>query len=134
VIFVFSFGGSMTYHNGATGLDSKPIAHGLLVLSIASGLGLNSPPMRTLAFLNLREWYFRAAVFIGDTIHLHTKVLEKEVRARGRRGVITWQRQILNQAGKIVQEGISRTLVEGRVGAKDGDVEETEIEDQNASS
>jgi acyl dehydratase len=45
----------------------QPIAHGLLILSIASGLGLYAPPMRTLAFLELREWHMREPVFIGDT-------------------------------------------------------------------
>jgi acyl dehydratase len=67
-----------------------------------------------LAFLNLREWHFREPVYLGDTIKTRIKVLEKEDRARGRRGIITWQRQILNQAGKVVQEGVSLTLVEGR--------------------
>src|SRR5881275_87786 len=56
----------------------KPIAHGLLVLSIASGLGLNSPPMRTQAFLSIRDWQFKGPVFIGDTIRVHARVLEKE--------------------------------------------------------
>src|SRR5207249_7670140 len=51
----------------------RPIAHGLLVLGIGSGLGTMAPPMRTLAFLALREWHFRAAVFIGDTIRIRTK-------------------------------------------------------------
>ncbi len=92
----------------------RPIAHGLLILSICSGLGLFSPPMRTLAFLQLREWYFRGPVYIGDTIRLRSKVLEKEVRARGRRGVITWQRRTINQEGKVVQEGVTQTMVEGR--------------------
>jgi len=92
----------------------KPIAHGLLTFSIASGLGLHSPPMRTLAILNIREWHFLGPIFIGDTIRMRTKVLEKAARARGRRGVITWQRQIINQAGKVVQEGVTLTLVEGR--------------------
>ncbi len=92
----------------------QPIAHGLLILSIGSGLGLMFPPMRTLAFAALREWHFREPVFIGDTIRVHVKVLEKEERARGRRGLITWQRRILNQEGKVVQEGITQTLVEGR--------------------
>ncbi len=92
----------------------QPIAHGLLVFAIASGLGLYSPPMRTLAFLTIREWHFRGPIFIGDTIRVRTKVLEKEARARGRRGVLTWQRQLVNQAGKVVQEGIILTLVEGR--------------------
>jgi acyl dehydratase len=55
-------------------------------------------------------------VFIGDTIRIRVKVIGKEERARGRRGVVTWQRQIVNQDGKIVQEGVSVTLVEGRGG------------------
>ncbi len=92
----------------------RPIAHGLLVLSIASGLGLYCPPMRTLAFLHIKEWHFREPVFIGDTIRVRVKVLEKEERARGRRGVITWQRTLVNQVTKTVQEGITVTLVEGR--------------------
>ena len=107
----------------------QPIAHGLLVLSMGSGLGLMSPPMRTIAFLDIKEWHFRSVVFIGDTIHLITKVLEKEVRGRGRRGVITWQRQIINQSGKLVQEGITQTLVEGRATAKP---DEPATEDETA--
>jgi acyl dehydratase len=94
----------------------QPIAHGILVLAMGSGLGLMFPPMRTLAFLAMKEWHFREPVFIGDTIHMRAKVLEKEARSRGRRGVITWQRQIVNQENKIVQEGITVTMVEGRAG------------------
>jgi len=96
----------------------RPIAHGLLVFSIGSGLGLFSPPMRTLAVLTIRDWQFKEPVFAGDTIHVRSKVLDKEVRGRGRRGVITWQRQILNQENKAVQEGVTLTLVEGRGPAK----------------
>ncbi|HEV3255576.1 MAG TPA: MaoC/PaaZ C-terminal domain-containing protein [Gemmataceae bacterium] len=96
----------------------RPIAHGLLAWAISSGLGLYSPAMRTLAFLSIREWHFKAPIFIGDTIRLRSEVLEKESRARGRRGIITWQRQIINQEGKVVQEGVISTLIEGRAGAK----------------
>ncbi|HYT94958.1 MAG TPA: MaoC/PaaZ C-terminal domain-containing protein [Gemmataceae bacterium] len=92
----------------------RPVAHGLLVLSMSSGLGLHSPAMRTLAFLGIREWKFVGPVYIGDTMRVRSKILEKEVRARGRRAALTWQRQIVNQEGKIVQEGITMTLVEGR--------------------
>ena len=92
------------------------------MLSIGSGLGLHSPPMRTLAFLEMREWHFREPVFIGDTIRARVKVLSKEVRGRGRRGVVTWQRQAFNQEGRLVQEGITVTLVEGR-GTPRGDGE-----------
>ena len=94
----------------------QPIAHGLLVFSVASGLGLYYPPMRTLAVLQVREWYFREPVVFGDTVRSQSLVLGKEVRARGRRGEITWQRRVVNQAGKVVQEGVVVTLVEGRGG------------------
>jgi acyl dehydratase len=92
----------------------KPIAHGLLVWSIGSGLGMYSPPMRTLALMTIRDWQFKWPVFIGDTVHMRSRVLAKEPRSRGRRGVITWGRKIVNQDGKVVQEGITVTMVEGR--------------------
>jgi 3-hydroxybutyryl-CoA dehydratase len=97
----------------------QPIAHGLLVFAIASGLSVTSPLVRTMAFLSIREWQFKGPIFIGDTIRVLTKVLEKEARARGRRGTVTWHRQLVNQEGKVVQEGISLTLVEGRASPKD---------------
>ena len=95
-------------------LFGQPIAHGLLVFSLASGLGTFAPPMRTLAFVSIRDWSFREPVFIGDTIHLRAKVMEKQAKGRGKRGIITWQRQVFNQHGKVVQEGITVTLVECR--------------------
>lgn len=101
----------------------RPIAHGLLVWSISSGLGSYCPPMRTQAFVSVREWHFRVPVYVGDTIRVRTRILEKEARAHGRRGTIVWQRQIINQEGKVVQEGVTTTLVQGRAGAespKDG--------------
>ena len=94
----------------------KPIAHGLLILAMGSGLGMMFPPMRTLAFMSIKEWKFLEPVFIGDTIRIRAKVLEIEPRARGRRGVITWQRTIVNQDDKPVEQGITVTLVDGRGG------------------
>ena len=92
----------------------KPIAHGLLILAMGSGLGAMCPPMRTQAFIEIKDWKFLEPVFIGDTIRLKARVLEKEERSRGRRGVITWLRQIVNQHDKPVEEGVIITLVEGR--------------------
>src|SRR5262249_32894161 len=91
--------------------------HGLLVLSMVSGLSLYAPPMRTIAFLCLREWEFKEPVFPGDTIRVRTRVLEKHERARGRRGEVLWGREALNQVNKAVMQGKSLTLVEGRAGA-----------------
>lgn len=92
----------------------RPIAHGLLVFAIGSGLGVNCPPMRTVAFVQVREWNFKGPVFIGDTIHLKSRLLEKNPSGRGRRGELVWYRSVINQDGKIVQEGVLVTLCEGR--------------------
>ena len=102
-----------------TTMFKRPVAHGLLVLAIGSGLGLHHPPMRTLALLGIQEWHFREPVFIGDTVRVRTRVQAKEVRGRGRRGAVTWQRQIINQDDKVVQEGLALTLVEARAGRPD---------------
>jgi acyl dehydratase len=96
----------------------RPIAHGLLVFAVASGLGVTCPPMRTIAFLQVREWTFREPLFIGDTIRLKSRLLEKNLRGRGRRGEIAWYRGVINQEGKIIQEGTLVTLVEGRAACR----------------
>jgi 3-hydroxybutyryl-CoA dehydratase len=102
------------HHFARSSPFGRPIAHGLLVLAIATGLSIHAPPMRTLAVLELREWHFREPVFFGDTIRVLTRVVEKIEKARGRRGEIVWARRVLNQEGKTVLEGSTRTLVEGR--------------------
>ena len=104
----------MDHEFAKTTVFRKPIAHGLLVQAMGSGLGLNYPPMRTLAIVCIKEWNFLAPVFIGDTIRIKSTVLEKQERARGRRGLITWQRQLVNQNDKPVQGGVVVTLAEGR--------------------
>jgi acyl dehydratase len=104
----------MDHHFAQTTPFRRPIAHGLLTLALTSGLSVNCPPMRTLALVAIKDWQFREPVFIGDTLHIRSRVLAKEPRGRGKRGLITWQRQVINQDGKIVQEGITVTLVEAR--------------------
>ncbi|WP_169976636.1 MaoC family dehydratase [Tautonia rosea] len=97
----------------------QPVAHGLLGLAIASGLGTTAPRVETLAFLEILSWSFRQPIAPGDTIRVITRVEALEPRARGRRGVVTWNRQVVNQRGEVVQEGQTRTLVRGRTESVD---------------
>ncbi|MDB5306199.1 MAG: paaZ 2 [Gemmataceae bacterium] len=92
----------------------RPIAHGFGVFSIASGLGVMTPPVRTVALLRVREWRFQLPVFAGDTLRCLSRVVEKTLRGRGKRGEVVWYRGILNQDGKVVQEGEVVTLIECR--------------------
>jgi acyl dehydratase len=82
------------------------VAHGLLGLSIAAGLGaqLGFIEETVLAFRSL-EWKFSAPVFIGDTIHLRAKVREKKELKKLGGGSITFEMRLLNQEEKIVQKG-----------------------------
>ncbi|MDB5352242.1 MAG: acyl dehydratase [Planctomycetota bacterium] len=97
--------------SSGSGPFGKPVAHGLLGLAIASGLGSHAPRVETLAFLGIQEWKFLEPIHFGDTIHVVARIVSLEPRARGRRGVVTWHRRLVNQHGKTVQEGILQTLV-----------------------
>lgn len=92
----------------------RTIAHGFAVFSMSSGLGVMNPPTRTLAMLRVPGWNFVYPVFAGDTITVKNRVVEKLVRGRGKRGEVVWHRQIINQDGKVVQEGQYVLLIEAR--------------------
>jgi 3-hydroxybutyryl-CoA dehydratase len=98
----------------ATTPFGRTIAHGLFTLSRGSGMSVQYPPVRTIAAVEIRSIKFLLPVFPGDAIYVRTSALHKERRGRGKRGLVTWKREVLNQDGKIVQEGLNVTLVEAR--------------------
>jgi acyl dehydratase len=104
----------MDHEIARSGPFGQPVAHGLLGLSIASGLTSQSPRVETMAFLGIVEWNFLQPIAFGDTIHVISRVAALEPRSRGRRGVVTWNRRLVNQHGKVLQEGLTKTLVRGR--------------------
>ncbi len=88
----------------------KPIAHGLLGLSMMAGLSSSCPRVRTLALVKVDEWQFLRPVFVGDTVHVVTQV--ESISPRGRRsGEVVWFRKLVNQRGECVQSGRIVTLV-----------------------
>jgi acyl dehydratase len=89
----------------------RPIAHGLLGLSLLAGLSSRCPNIATVAFVSVRDWNFLKPIFFGDTVHALTEVIEKRPHGR-RRGKIVWERQLVNQEGIVVQRGVFETLVE----------------------
>jgi len=97
-----------------TGPFGRPVAHGILGLAIATGLITHAPRMDTLAFLAILEWKFVAPIRFGDTIRVISRVEDLQAQARGRRGIVTWHRRVLNQDSITVQEGRTQTLVRGR--------------------
>ena len=88
----------------------KPIAHGLLGVSLVAGLGNHAPLVKTEAFVAIREWRFLQPCFIGDTVHVETEVVEVSERGR-RRGSVLWKRRLVHHDGRVLQEGIFESLV-----------------------
>ncbi len=106
-------------HTDAQAAQATPygerIAHGLLVLSIATGLAerLGFMHQTVLGFMGL-EWQFRAAVRIGDTVRVQATVAELKPMPRLGGGYVTFKVQILNQEDKTVQRGEWILLIKSR--------------------
>ena len=91
------------------------IAHGLLVLSIASGLAVRMGFMEgtVQAFMGL-DWQFRGPSKIGDTVRVHAEVTELKPMPRLNGGLVTFRMQILNQRDEIVHRGTWSVLMKSK--------------------
>lgn len=105
--------GDHTPLHGAAGTPSpfgKPIAHGLLGLSLLAGLGTNHPNAYTLALIGIEDWQFLAPVYFGDRVCGRNEIVA--IEPHGRRAIkVRWLRQLINEAGRVVQQGHFVTLV-----------------------
>ena len=84
------------------------IAHGILVLSIGSGLFTNSDlniSMRknVIALMEIKCRFLKP-VFIGDTIHVEAVITEKKETKKPDRGIVIMERTICNQKDEAVQK------------------------------
>ncbi len=94
----------------------EPVVHGLLGLSVMAGLSSERPHAATLALVAVDAWEFLAPIFFGDQIHVRTELAS--IQPHGRRAAkIVWFRQLINQSGRIVQQGRLTTLVANRARA-----------------
>ena len=95
------------------------IAHGTLVMSIATGLSARIGQLdgTAIAALGVDEWRFLKPVFINDTIYLRTTVVEARVSAKPDRGVLVRRMDVLNQHGEVVQTGLMTTMVTRKASA-----------------
>lgn len=91
----------------------RPVAHGLLGLSVMAGLSSEHPRVQTLALVSLGGWDFRNPIYFGDTVHVETEIVAIEPHGR-RAGRVTWFRRLLGSRGQVLQEGSLVTLVAAR--------------------
>ncbi len=88
------------------------IAHGMLTLSFATGLGnlmgVNLGTVLAFKGLNIE---FKRPVFIGDTIRLKTTITDKRESSKQPGGWVTQKVEILNQRDEVVQTGEWSALI-----------------------
>ena len=89
-----------------TGLFGERVAHGLLGLSIASGLAMQMGFLdRTVEAFTGLDWKFRAPIKMGDTIYTEAEVKEKKLTPGGNSGFVEFSVNVKNQRGERVQRG-----------------------------
>jgi 3-hydroxybutyryl-CoA dehydratase len=91
----------------------KRVAHGLLVLSIASGLAMRTGVLEgtVIAFREINNWKFSLPVFIGDTIHVDLNIVETKPIPRLGGGSIIIELYVKNQHDKVTMKGSWSALV-----------------------
>jgi 3-hydroxybutyryl-CoA dehydratase len=91
------------------------IAHGALIFSISTGLmvQMTADHEAIVAFRGVDQLRFVAPVFIGDTIHVMKKTVDKQSKD-GIRGLVAFETTVLNQDGKAVLTYIDRLMVKCR--------------------
>ena len=92
------------------------VAHGLLGLSIASGLAMRTGVLEgtVLAFREINTWKFSNPIFIGDTIFVELLVIETKSLPRLGGGSVVIELAVKNQRGEMVMKGTWTALVAGR--------------------
>lgn len=100
---------------GAGGHFGRRIAHGLLVLSVASGLAFQMGFLvGTVDVFRGLEWEFSAPVFIGDTVCIEAEVTETKPFPRLGNGRVIFKVSVRNQKDEVVQRGTWSLLVKSK--------------------
>jgi acyl dehydratase len=105
----------------ATTQHGTRIAHGLLVLAIASGLSSRMAVMRglerTLVGLANLECRWLKPARIGDTLHVAAEILELVPSSRPDRGTVLMRRSAMNQHDVVVMESDWKLVLKRRIPA-----------------
>ena len=88
----------------------RRIAHGLLGTVMHSGLAYQLTEDSIVAFLEM-TWKFKLPIYVGDTIHVEQVVKEMRESAKPDRGILTFEKDIINQRGEVVQTGTTTILL-----------------------
>lgn len=107
-------------HTDAVYAASAPteerVAHGILGLSVASGLAVRTGILEdtVLVLREVKDWKFSLPVYLGDTIHVEIEVAATRPMPRLGGGLLELVMDVLNQGGERVMKGSWQVLVKSR--------------------
>lgn len=102
----------------AAGPFGQRIAHGMLLLAVASGLTPLEPPY-VMAFYGIDSLRFIGPTFLGDTVHVETELVEVKARSE-QAGLSTFSISIVNQRAEAVAVYRMKLLVARAPGTDEG--------------
>lgn len=112
----------------------RRVAHGMLGLAYAHGLmwaRTGSLRETAVAFLGISDWRFVAPIYLGDTIFVRYSLANlKDSRSRPHQAIATFEVEVVNQDGVVVQRGrkallVSKTPLPAVAATRGMDVQET---------
>ncbi|HEX3503978.1 MAG TPA: MaoC/PaaZ C-terminal domain-containing protein [Xanthobacteraceae bacterium] len=92
--------------------------HGTFGISLAIAQSADLLPLsnRIIAALGIKDWSFKAPLFIGDTVHTELVIAGTRVASDGRRGVLSRTLRLVKHDATVAQEGLAELLVELEAG------------------
>lgn len=90
-----------------TAYYGQRVVYGVLGIALLTGLmdRMGIFHGSAIAMLGIRNWQFKAPIFVDDTLHFVMEIVSKRLTSSGDRGIIDRKFSLLNQRGEVVQEG-----------------------------
>lgn len=98
---------------------SQLLVQGTFGVALALGSHLEASLLKSkdplISALGIKDWAYRAPIFVGDTLHIEVEIAAKKLTSDGTRYILDRLIRIINQDGKVIQQGIASSMWRKRV-------------------
>lgn len=100
-------------HARAEGLE-KLLVQGTFGIALALGSHLEAPLLQSadplVGALGVKEWWYHAPIFVGDTLHIEVEIVAKKLTSDGSRYIVDREISVINQSDTVIQKGTARSM------------------------
>ena len=91
----------------------RRLVHGTFGITVALG-SLEAEVLKVadplVAALGLKDWTYKAPMFLGDSLHIELEIADKRLTSRGDRYILRRHIKLINQDDVVVQEGTAESM------------------------